>query len=102
VGLLIGHDDAETLQFNDLDVPDEFFDNFKIESISPPASPDSPVGGFGAQTYCYEIDIPPGEQRRVELTVVATRAGKHSMTFDVCSSYVCSTIWRTVEVKAPE
>jgi hypothetical protein len=95
----ISNPGSQTVNFSDLDIPDDFFDHFQIESLSPAASSDSPVRGFGTHTYYFETDVQPGATEHVELMLQPINAGSHLVQFDVCSSGMyCSTIWRTVEV----
>ncbi len=90
------HDDPVIL--DNVDVPNKFFQNLDIVAVRPNPSPDSPLDGFGSQTWYFEISVPPQETRTVELDVVAKHPGAHVAEFYVCNSYEdCSLIVVPIE-----
>ncbi len=90
------HDDPVIL--DNVDAPNKFFQNLDIVAVRPSPSPESPVGGFGSQTWYFEISVPPQETRTVELDVVAKHPGAHVAEFRVCNSYEdCSLIVVPIE-----
>jgi len=102
LNIVIGNPHSQTLQFSDLDIPDRFFEIFDLDSIAPLPSADSPIGGFGTQTYYYERDLDPGASYAIELKLAATQAGNHVIEFDICTSNQdCARIARAIGVRPP-
>ncbi len=90
------HDDPVIL--HNVDVPNRFFQNLDIVAVRPSATLESPVGGFGSQTWFFEISVPPQESRTVELDVVAKHPGAYVAEFEVCTSYeACSLMVVPIE-----
>ena len=95
------HDEAVVL--SSVDIPNRFFEPFEILSVSPAASPDSPVGGFGSQTWYFEYTVQPGQNKTVELSVRPKKLGTHVLEFAVCNGYEdCTMVTRAIEVRERE
>ena len=99
IEVVVGNPHDEELSFSDLTFPDRVLEKFRIESLSPPASTESPVGGLGIQTYFYELTLPPESEEAIEIVVLPTIPGSHLMEFDVCNAFQdCVTTLRRIQV----
>ncbi len=95
------HDEA--VELDNIDIPNRFFEAFGILSVSPAASTDSPIGGFGSQTWYFDHTVQPGQNRIVELTLQPNKPGSHVLELAVCNGYEdCSTVTRPIEVLEQE
>ena len=77
----------ESIELDNLDIPDAFFDTFEFVSIEPQADEDSPFVGFGRQTWFYDLAIEPEEQLSITLVLRARVAGNLNEGFEVCNHY---------------
>ncbi len=89
----------EAVELGNIDIPDRFFEAFEVLSVSPAASADSPIGGFGSQTWYFDSAVQPGQSRTVELSVQPNKLGNHVLELEVCNGYEdCSMVTRPIEV----
>lgn len=100
VTIEIANPHAETVELDNLDIPDRVFDRFEVLDVDPAASPESPVGGLGSQTWFYDLPVEPGGRQTVELTVRGTRSGAAVFEIDVCNEREdCTSVARPVLVE---
>lgn len=78
---------SENVALGNLDIPDRFFESFEVSSVAPEASAESPIGGFGSQTWFFDMELEPGASQRFTLSVTPIRPGTHVVEFDVCNSF---------------
>ncbi len=89
----------EVVELDNIDIPDRFFEAFEVLSVSPAASADSPIGGFGSQTWFFDSAVQPGENRTVELSVQPNELGNHVLELEVCNGYEdCTMVTRPIAV----
>lgn len=87
VTVAVSNPHQESVVLDNLDIPNSFFEIFEVVSVSPAASSDSPVGGFGTQTWYYDRTLDPGGTYEIVLMLRPLEAGSHPIDMDVCNSY---------------
>ena len=91
---------TEDIVLGNIDIPNRFFETFEIVSISPAPSEESPVGGFGTQTWYFLWELSPGSSFQIIVNLKALKSGIHPVEFDVCNSYQdCTTFVGVIEVR---
>jgi hypothetical protein len=101
VSLHLTNPHSEAVIFDSVDIDDSVFETFEVVSVTPEATEDSPVGGFGQQTWFFERTIQPAGEETVEFEFVANSAGSFQLPFDVCNSYQdCSRTPLSIRVVA--
>lgn len=99
--VVLSNPHQESVVFDNLDIPDGFFEVFEIVSVSPSASSGSPIGGFGSKTWYYDRALDPGGTYDVVLVLRPLAAGTHPIEMDVCNSYEdCTSLVTAVTVAA--
>ena len=92
------HDEA--VELDNIEMPNRVFEVFEVLSVSPAASPDSPVDSFGIQVWYFESMVQPGQTQTVELTFQPNKPGSHVLELAVCNSYEsCSAVTLPIEVQ---
>ena len=95
------HDEA--VELGNIDIPNRFFEAFEVLSVSPAASTDSPIGGFGSKTWYFHYTVQPGQNRIVELTLQPNKPGSHVLELEVCNRIEdCTMVTRPIEVLEQE
>lgn len=62
IDILVSNPHDETVVLSNVDIPSEFFASFEVVGVRPvPADPD-PLGGFGSQTWYFDMVIAPGDE----------------------------------------
>jgi len=87
VVLLLSNPHSEVVTLDSVDIDDEALQELRVVAVVPEASPESPVGGFGYQTWYFEDAMPPASEKAIEFEFVADSPGPHQIPFDVCNSY---------------
>ena len=91
---------SELATLDNVDIPNAFFESFEVVSVKPTPSEDSPIGGFGTQTWYFEIEIPPTATKTVTFEVRPTASGRHVIEFEVCNSTEdCSSVAKAIEIR---
>ncbi len=90
---------SEAIELDNVDFPNGVLDYFEVVDVKPLASDDSPVGGFGSQTWYFRALLQPGDHRTVAFTVRAIQVGTPVIQFYVCNGYEdCTTVVRPIRV----
>ncbi len=93
---------SEMIELDNVDFPNGVFDDLEVVDVNPVASDDSPISGFGSQTWYFEVPLQPGDRRTVEFTVRAIQVGSPVIQFYVCNGYEdCTTVVRRIRVSLP-
>jgi len=87
VVLLVSNPHNEAVTLHSVDIDDEALEELRVVAVVPEASQDSPVGGFGYQTWYFEEEMPPASEKTIEFEFVAHSPGSHQIPFDVCNWY---------------
>lgn len=76
----------EIVALDNVDIPDSFFELFEVVSVSPQATPGSPVEGMGTKTWYFEIDVQPMETTTVVFVLRPLKQGQHIVNFEVSNA----------------
>jgi hypothetical protein len=99
VGLETSNPHDEAIELSNIDIPNRLFEAFEVLSVSS-ASEDSPIGGFGSQTWYFDHTVQPGTNRVIELSLRPKQLGTQVIEFDVCNGYeICTMVTRPIEVQ---
>ena len=90
----------EDVEFDNLDIPDAFFEVFELISLVPGAGSD-PVGVFGSQTWFYDRPLASKDRLDLSLQLRGLVAGDHIQEFSVCNDYEdCTPLLLSIRVVA--
>ena len=92
------HDQMVVL--DNVDIPNEFFESFEVVSVSPTPTEESPIGGFGTQTWYFEIEVAPGATETAVFELRPIAKGRPVIEFTVCNSTEdCSAVVQAIEIQ---
>lgn len=99
VTVFVSNPHSEASSLGNVDIPNKFFDSFEVVSVSPRATSESPVGGFGSQTWYFDSELQPLASGNVVFEVKAIARGRHVIEFEVCNSTEeCSPVAKSIEI----
>jgi hypothetical protein len=91
---------SEVATLDNVDIPNAFFESFEVVSVTPTPSEGSPVGGFGTQTWFFDLEVPPTTTKTITFVVRPTAQGHQVIEFQVCNSTEnCSSVVKAIEIR---
>jgi len=95
----ISNPHSELVTLGNVDIPNAFLESFEVVTVTPRPIDDSPISGFGTNTWYFDVEVQPETTKIITFDVRPTARGRHVIEFYVCNSTEdCTLIAKPIEV----